>query len=48
MLVCVDMMVMSSVYSMTCTGALGGGMSAVYMLTIVGEWTPPCGTPVFN
>ena len=28
-LVCVDVMV--SVYAMTCTGALGGGMSAVYM-----------------
>ena len=28
-LVCVDVMVMSSSYSMTCTGALGGGMSAV-------------------
>ena len=28
-LVCVDVMVMSSVYAMTWTGALGGGMSAV-------------------
>ena len=28
-LVCVDVMVMSSVYAMTLTGALGGGMSAV-------------------
>ena len=26
--------------------ALGGGMSAVYMLNSVGERTPPCVTPV--
>ena len=47
-LVCVDVMVMSSAYAMTCTGALGGGMSAVYMLNSVGDRTPPCGTPVLN
>ena len=28
-LVCVDVMLMSSAYAMTWTGALGGGMSAV-------------------
>ena len=28
-LLCVDVMVMSSVYVMTCTGALGGAKSAV-------------------
>ena len=28
------------------TGALSGGKSAVYMLSSVGERTPPCGTPV--
>ena len=33
---------------MTRTGALGGGMSAVYMLKSVGERTPPCGTSVLN
>ena len=47
-LVCVDVRVMSSVYAMTCTSALGGGMSAVYMLNSVGERTPPCGMPVLN
>ena len=31
-----------------CVGALGGGMSAVYMLNSVGEKTPPCGTTVLN
>ena len=30
------------------TGALGGGMSTVYMLNSVGKRTPPCGTPVLN
>ena len=47
-LVCVDVMVVSSAYAMTCTGALGGSMSAVYMSNSVGERTPPCGTPVLN
>ena len=45
-LMCVDVMVMSYVYAMTCTSALGGGKSWVYMLNSVGEKTPPCGTPV--
>ena len=36
-LVCVDVMVMSSALAMTGTGALGGGMYAVYMLNSVGE-----------
>ena len=42
-LVCVEVIVMSSAYTMTCTGALGGGKSKVYMLNSVGERTPPCG-----
>ena len=29
-------------------GGLGGGKSAVYMLNIVGDRTPPWGTPVQN
>ena len=29
-------------------GALGGGMSAVYILICVGERMPPCGMPVLN
>ena len=44
MLVCVD--VMSSAYAMTWTGALSGGMSAVYMFNSVGEIA--CGTSVLN
>ena len=47
-LVCVDVMVMSSAQAMTSTGALGGSMSAVEMLNSVGERTPPCGKPVLN
>ena len=47
-LVLVCVYVMSSAWAMTWTGALGGGMSAVYMLNSVGERTPPCGTPVLN
>ena len=40
-LVCVDVIVivMSYAYAMTWTGALGGGMSAVYMLNSVGKRT---------
>ena len=45
-LVCVDMMVMSSAYART--GALGGGMSAVYMLNNVGERMSFCGTSDLN
>ena len=47
-LMCVDVMVMSSAKAMTQTGAIGGGISAVYMLKSVGERTPPCGKPVLN
>ena len=38
MLVCVDVIVMSSAYNNTCTGA---GISAVWMLNRVGDRTPP-------
>ena len=47
-IVCVDVMVMSSAQTMTRTGVLSGGISAVCMLNSVGERTPPCGTPVLN
>ena len=40
MLVCVDVIVMSSAY-ITCTGAIGVGISAVWMLNRVGDRTPP-------
>ena len=33
--VCVDVMVMSSAYAITWTGALGGGMSTVYILKVL-------------
>ena len=33
---------------MTCTGALAGGMSAVYLLNSVGERTSPCGKTVLK
>ena len=46
--VCVDVMVISSAWAMTCTGASGGGMSAMYVLNSVNKRTPPCGTPVLN
>ena len=46
MLVCVDVIVMSSAYNITCTGAVGVGISAVgisavWMLNRVGDRTPP-------
>ena len=40
-LVCVDVIVMSSAYIITCTGAVGVGISAVWMLNRVGDRTPP-------
>ena len=40
MLVCVDVIVMSSVYNITCTGAVGVAISAVWMLNRVGNRTP--------
>ena len=48
LLTCVDVMVMSSVYKVSCSGAGGYGMSDVYMLRRVGERTPPLWTPVLN
>ena len=48
MLVCVDVIVMSSAYIITCTGAVGVGISAVWMLNRVGDRTPPWGTPVLT
>ena len=41
MLVCVDVIVMSSAHNITCTGAVGVGISAVWMLNRVGDRTPP-------
>ena len=43
---CVDVMVMSSVYVASFTGACGVGVPDVYMLNSVGNRTPPCATPV--
>ena len=40
-LVCVDVIVMSSAYNITCTGAVGVGISAVLMLNRVDDRTPP-------
>ena len=48
MLLCVDVMVMSSAYVVSFTGACGVGVSDVYMLKSVGDRTPPCGTPFLN
>ena len=45
---CVDVMVMSSAYVVSFTGACGVGVSDVYMLKSVGDSTPPCGTPFLN
>ena len=39
---------MSSAYVVSFTGACGVGVSDVYMLKIVCDRTPPCGTPVLN
>ena len=48
MSLCIDVMVMSSAYVVSFTGACGGGASDVYMLMSVGDSTPPCGTPFLN
>ena len=48
MSLCVDVMVMSFALVVSFTGACGVGVSEVYMLKIVGDRTPPCGTPVFD
>ena len=45
-IVCIDVMVMSSAYEVSCSG--GCGMSDVYMLKMVGERTPPLETPVLD
>ena len=45
MSLCVDVMVMSSAYLVSFTGACGVGVSDVYMLKSVGDSTPACGTP---
>ena len=42
----VDVMVMSSAYVVSFTGACGDGVSDVYILK--GDSTPPCGTPFLN
>ena len=48
MSLCVDVMVMSSAYVVSFTGACGVGVSDVYMLKSVGDITPPCQTPFLN
>ena len=48
MSLCVDVMVMSSAFVVSFTGACGVGVSDVYMLNSVGDRTPLCGTPVLN
>ena len=47
MSLCLDVMVMSSAYVVSFTGACVG-MSDVYMLKSLGDKTPPYGTPVLN
>ena len=44
----VDVMVMSSAYVVSLTGACGVGVSDVHMLNSMGDSTPPCGTPFLN
>ena len=48
MSLCVDVMVMSSAYVVSFTGTCGVGLSDLYMLKIVGDSTPPCGTTFLN
>ena len=48
MSLCVYIMVMSSAYVVSFTGACGVGVSDVYMLISMGDRTPTCGTPVLN
>ena len=48
MSLCVDVMVMSSAYVVSFTGACGVGVSTVYMLKNVGDRMPPCGTSFLN
>ena len=48
LMVSVDVMVMSSAYDASCSGASGCGRFNAYMLNSMGERTPPWGTPVLN
>ena len=48
MSLCVDVMVISSAYVVSFTGACGVGVSDVYMLKSVGGRTPSCGIPFLN
>ena len=48
MSLCVDVMVMSSAWVVSFTGACRVGVSDVYMLKSVGDSTPPCGRPFLN
>ena len=48
LLMCIDVMVMSSEYVVNFTAACGVGMSDMYMLNNVGDKTPSCRKPVLN
>ena len=48
MSLCVDVMVVMSVYVVNFTGAYGVGVSDMYILNNVGGRMPPCETPVSN
>ena len=48
MSLCVNVMVLSSAYVVSFTGACGVGLSDVYMLKSVGDRTPLCETPFLN
>ena len=48
MSLCVDIIMMSSAYIVSFTGACGVGVSDMYMLKSVGDRTSPCGTPFLN
>ena len=48
LLVCVNIMAISSAYEVSCSGDDGCGMCNMYMLKSVGDRTPLLGTPVLN
>ena len=48
MLLCVDVMVMSSAYAVSFISVCGVGVSDVYMVKSVSDRTAPCGTPFLN
>ena len=48
MSLCVDLIVTSSLYVVSFTGACGVRVSEVYMLNSMGDRTPLCGTLVLN